>query len=65
MPLLDPFRVHNSARILAGKYSGLVGTVTEVDREGGQVKVSVQGVKDGEGVSFERWFKPASLEVHG
>ena len=42
----DEFKVHQEARIKSGKYSGLVGVVTETRPSG--VRVKIEGVKDGE-----------------
>lgn len=61
----DVFKVHEPARIRTGKYAGLVGTVTETVEEDGQqtgVQLEIQGVRDGEPVSKQLWFKRSQVE---
>ncbi|KKI11973.1 hypothetical protein XA67_22000 [Comamonas thiooxydans] len=61
----DVFKVHEPARIRTGKYAGMVGTVTETVEEDGQqtgVQLEIQGVRDGEPVSKQLWFKRSQVE---
>lgn len=58
------FRVWDVARIKGGKYAGLVGTVTEVKTGTDRVRVKVDGVKDNEPVTVERWFSARELEAN-
>lgn len=62
----DVFLVHETARIRVGKYAGLVGVVNESrrDENGKQVsaKVQIDGVRDDQSISVERWFKSSELE---
>lgn len=66
----DVFKVHEPARIRTGKYAGLVGTVTETVEDGGQqtgVRLDIQGVREGEPVNKQLWFKRSAVErnTHG
>lgn len=61
----DVFKVHEPARIRTGKYAGMVGTVKETVEEDGQqtgVQLEIQGVRDGEPVSKQLWFKRSQVE---
>ena len=61
----DVFKVHEPARIRTGKYAGLVGTVTETVEDDGKqtgVRLEIQGVKDGEPVDKQLWFKRSQVE---
>ncbi len=62
----DVFRIHETARIRTGKYSGLVGTVTDTknDEAGKQngVRVLVEGVRNGESVNAHVWLKRSAVE---
>lgn len=63
--MADVFKLHEVARIRNGRHAGLVGTVTDQKTEGGKqvsVRVQIEGVKDGEGVSAHAWFKRSQLE---
>ena len=66
----DVIKVHEPARIRTGKYAGMVGTVTETVVEDGQqtgVRLDIQGVKEGEPVNKQLWFKRSAVErnTHG
>jgi len=60
----DVFRPHEAARVKAGEFAGLVGTVREVlpGVAGGWAMVHIQGVKDGETVDELKKFKVSELE---
>lgn len=64
--MADVFRVHEAARVRLGKYAGMVGTVTETraDDVGKQtgVRLLIEGIRDSEAVSIERWFKRSEVE---
>ncbi len=67
--MADVFKIHDVARIRAGKYAGHVGTVTETrsDDAGKQtaVRVLIEGVIEGEAVKVERTFKRSEVERNG
>lgn len=62
----DIFKVHEAARVRLGKWAGSVGQVvdTRADDTGKQtgVRLLIEGVRDGEPVRVERWFKRSELE---
>lgn len=62
----DVFKVHEVARIRTGKYSGMVGTVTETrtDATGKQtgLRVQLDGILKGEAVSAHVWLKRSAVE---
>lgn len=64
--MADLFRVHEVARIRTGKYSGMVGTVTETrtDATGKQtgVRVQLDGILNGEAVAAHVWLKRSAVE---
>jgi hypothetical protein len=65
MPTNDFFRVHETAMVKAGKYAGLGGTVTDERTEGDtqkMVRVSIEGVQNGQPVSAHVWLKRSQLE---
>jgi len=55
----DEFKVHQEARIKSGKYSGLVGVVTETRPSG--VRVKIEGVKDSEKINSHAWYKTSQV----
>lgn len=62
--MTDRFVLHDAARIRTGKYSGLVGTVTETRQEGERqthVRVKVEGAKDGEAIAAHVWLRRSQV----
>jgi ribosomal protein L24 len=55
------FRIHQTARVVAGKYAGTVGTVVEVTPQ--RVRVHIEGIFNGEPVNVSPWLAPSALEV--
>ena len=60
----DVFKVHDAARVKAGEFAGMVGTVQEVTPgvAGGWAVVRIQGVREGEAVDETKKFKVSELE---
>ena len=60
----DVFRPHEAARVKAGEFAGLVGTVREMlpGVAGGWAVVNLQGVRDGVAVDVTKKFKVSELE---
>lgn len=60
----DVFKPHEAARVKAGEFAGLVGTVREVlpGVAGGWAMVEIQGVKDGQAVDTLKKFRVTELE---
>lgn len=57
------FTIHQSVKILGGKWAGAVGTVEDTRAETSMVKVLIEGVFNSEPLSHCAWFKASSLEV--
>jgi len=55
--------VHKSVKILSGTYEGLVGAVTQIDKEKKTVKVIFKGVFNGKEINAEKAFKFEQIEV--
>lgn len=60
----DVFKVHDTARVKAGEFAGMVGTVDEVipGVAGGWAVVRIQGVREGETVDEVKKFRVSELE---
>lgn len=56
------WRPHEAARVKSGKHAGMVGTVVEARDETGMVRVSIDGVRDGEKIAALVWLKAGQLE---
>lgn len=56
----DVFKVHEVARIKSGKYAGLVGTVTDTREK--QLRVLIEGVREGEPFTAHAWVPRSSVE---
>lgn len=46
--------------IQTGKYAGLAGVVTDI-RQNGDIRVRIEGVRDGAVVDVHSYFKPAAV----
>ena len=53
---------HEAARVKAGKFRGMVGTVVGTDDETGEIVVSIQGTQRGKDVNATVQTKPENLE---
>lgn len=53
----------HAVRVISGKYADLVGTVEEVSEDGEKYRIDIQGVKEDEPVSVNRWFPVSQLEA--
>ncbi len=56
----DVFKVHEVARSESGIYAGLGGTVTDTREK--QVRVLIEGVREGEPFTAHAWVPRSSVE---
>jgi ribosomal protein L24 len=61
---MNPWAIHDRARVRAGKYAGAVGRVVEVmaGATGVRLRLHLQGVVNGEVVDVVRSFAARDLE---
>lgn len=56
------FRVNEVAHVRSGKYAGCAGTVTDTRPETKQVRVHIEGVREGVPFTAHLWLKAGQLE---